>query len=428
MVLSPINSDYDQDSDRLVDFVVQWRDSGGSVDFAKAHLRSIEGVNGSAPAETDLLTVWNVQRLDAMGLTVHETRNNLLHPGLNRLVLTVPDAAGNTLIDTVVFTLPYAAFVKTIPSGLTMGAQPADGITICPEDNRLYMAAGRSLVVADPDSLDVIRVVQDPSASDALSTPLCVFGDPILYVTQFVERFDRTSLQWQTEVDSSYQSLGITQSRLNTDILYVGETTDGVIGVISRSQHKRISQLLSFAPVTEYIQSIVALDGDSKLYATEATQGGVLVVDPAKDSVLKRIPVGGPEYASQGDSGDTQSLVRTVDGRHIYAAVDLGLPTGVADIDTQTDSVVRTLSLFNYFCINLALSPDESRAFVTTQDNGAPSQNVLVDIPGWRVLQTFPRPRTGASTRFDRGVVFSLSGKLVFVAHDVDIDVYLNRE
>ena len=427
-VFSPVDTSYDLDGDKLVDVSVQWTDSGSAVDYARAHLYSIEGVNGPAASGTDLLTVWRLERLDATGLLVHETRANLLHPGLNHLIISVPDLLGNTLTDTLAFTLPYGAFAKTIPSGLTMGAQPADGITICADDNRLYMAAGVNLVVADPDSLKVTTVVPDPGAPDALATPLCVSDDPVLYVTLLVERFNRTTHQWLAEVDSSYQSLGIAQSRLNPDLLYVGETTDGVIGVVSRSQHKRVGQLLSFAPVTEYIHSIVVLDGDSKLYATEATQGGVLVVDPVKDSVLKRIPVGGSAYASQGDSGDTQSLTRTADGRHIYAAVDLGLPTGIVDIDTQADSVVRTLSLYNYYCINLALSPDQSRAFVSTQDNGSPSENVLVDISGWRVLQTFPRPRSAGATRFDRGVVFSTDGKLVFVSHDVDIDVYLTRE
>ena len=66
--------------------------------------------------------------------------------------------------------------------------------------------------------------------------------------------------------------------------------------------------------------------------------------------------------------------------------------------------------------------------FVTTQDNGSPSENVLIDVPGWQVLQTFPRPRTPSQTRFDRDVVFHPSGKLIFVAHNLDLDVYLNRE
>jgi hypothetical protein len=43
------------------------------------------------------------------------------------------------------------------------------------------------------------------------------------------------------------------------------------------------------------------------------------------------------------------------------------------------------------------------------------------------VLQSFPRPHPAGVTRFDREIVFHPTGKLVFVTHDVDLDVYLNR-
>lgn len=428
-VLSPVDTQYDQDGDKLVDLIVQWQDSGGPVDFQRAQVHSIEGLNGSATTATNLIGVWRLERLDAVGLTLHETRDNLLHPGLNHLVLSVPDTVGNVRLDTIPFTLPYGAFIKTIPSGLTMGAQPAYGATIC-ADNRLYMTAGVSLVVVDPDSLRVLSVVRDAAAPDALVTPLCVPGDSTLYVTLLVERFDRPSMTWLPSVSGSFGSDGIVQSRLNPDTLYVGEQLDGTIGVIDRAQDARVGQLLTFAqPEQEYDLSLAMMPSDTKLYVTRSLQGGILVVDPTRDSILAHIPVGGPEYLGQGSFGDAQSIVLTHDSRHLYAATDIALHPGVVDIDTQTDSVIRNLSLYNYYCINLALSPDERRIFVTTQDNGSASENVLVDVPNWQVLTTFPRPRTiGGPTRFDRAVVFHPSGKLIFVTHNVDVDVYLNRE
>jgi hypothetical protein len=47
--------------------------------------------------------------------------------------------------------------------------------------------------------------------------------------------------------------------------------------------------------------------------------------------------------------------------------------------------VVGHLSLVNYVPIDLALSPDETRMFVTTQDRfpDIPSRNVLIDIAAW---------------------------------------------
>jgi DNA-binding beta-propeller fold protein YncE len=422
-VLSPTPQSYDDDGDKLVDVRIGWDDSGGKVLLANVTLKSLDGLNGTASTSDNLLGYWRVERLDDSGLVVHETVAQLLHPGLNRIELSVPDTAGNVRLDTVTFTLPFGAFVKTIATGLQLFDFPALGVTICPDDGRLYMTANRNLVIVDPDSLRVLAIVRNQYAFDAMYQPLCVAGDPILYVTSTVERFDRPTMTWLPRVTGSFVSDGIAQSRADPNVLYAGEL-DGIIGLIDRAQGQRTGYLLTIKSQTVGISDIVALDGDAKLYAT-LTDSGVLAIDPRKDSVLKLIPVVEPGLPGPGNS---QSLVLTPDGRRVYATVDYGLPRGVVEIDTQLDSVVRRLPLFNYYCIDLALSPDERRMFVTTQDNGSPSENVLIDVPGWRVLQTFPRPRTPSETRFDRDIVFHPSGKLIFVTHNLDLDVYLNRE
>jgi hypothetical protein len=53
---------------------------------------------------------------------------------------------------------------------------------------------------------------------------------------------------------------------------------------------------------------------------------------------------------------------------------------------------------------------------------------VLIDVPGWSVLEEFARPRAEGVVRFDGGIAFRADGKLAFVAHDLDIDVFLIRE
>lgn len=422
-VLMPHDTVYDEDGDKLVDVRVAWSDSAGEVDPKSVQLRSLEGLNGTAGAADNLLGLWRVERLDDSGLLVHETLAQLLHPGSDRLELTVADTAGNIRIDTIPVTLPYGAFVKTIVTGLQLFNLPALGVTICPDDGRLYMTANRNLVVVDPDSLRVIAIVRNQYAADAMGRVLCVVGDPVLYATSRVERFDRPTMTWLPSVTGSFGSDGIAQSRANTNLLYAGEL-DGIIGLIDRANAERTGYLLTIQSQTVGISDIVVLDGDAKLYAT-LTDSGVLAVDPRQNVVLKRIPVSEPGWPTPGNS---QSLALSRDGRRVYATVDYGFPRGVVEIDTQLDSVVRTLPLFDYYCIDLALSPDEQRMFVTTQDNGSPSENVLVDVPGWQVLQTFPRPRAPSETRFDRDVVFHPSGKLIFVTHNLDLDVYLNRE
>lgn len=98
------------------------------------------------------------------------------------------------------------------------------------------------------------------------------------------------------------------------------------------------------------------------------------------------------------------------------------------EIDTGTDRDVRSISLNPFSGIRLALSPDEKRLFVTTQDNGAlQSSNALIDIPSWQVVQLLPRPRPAGQGRYDVGVAFHPNGKYIFVTHDQNVDVYLHR-
>jgi DNA-binding beta-propeller fold protein YncE len=126
--------------------------------------------------------------------------------------------------------------------------------------------------------------------------------------------------------------------------------------------------------------------------------------------------------------GRTDEFVLSRDDRWLYVAVLDGDPRGVVVVDTETDQVVRTLPLPDYVPQGIDLSPSGNRLFVTTQDRWTPSKNVLIDVPNWRVLEEFPRPRPEGTIRFDGGVAFRGDGKLVFVAHNLDIDVYLIRE
>jgi len=425
-VVTPQDTLYDTDGDRLLDFELTWSDSAGAVDPAGVRLRSIAGVNGAADSSTNLLDVWRVERRDTLGLVVHETLENLLHGGANQLEITLPDTAGNVLVDTIAFMLPHGAFVKTIVTGVSGGFIPALGVTICPDDGRLYMTAGRNIVVIDPDSLRLLAVVYHPLASDALVKPLCVPGDPVLYVTETVERFHRPTLQWLPRVSGSFLSEGIALSRADPNRIYVGEQITGTIGLIDRSLNQRVGRLLPFAPTNEYVYDLAMLDADAKLYATRETETGVLVIDPGADSVIGRVRVGGPTWP---DFGGTDAIALSSDGSRLYAAVYDGDPRGVVEIDTRLDVVVRTLGLPDYLAIDLALSPSENRMFVSTQDRfTAPSENVLADVAGWQVLQRFARPRPSGVIRYDRDVVFHPNGKLIFVTHDFDLDVYLSRE
>lgn len=426
-ILSPTIQSYDEDGDRLVDVRVRWRDSLGAVATSTVRVRSLEGFAGGVAGQPeDLLERWRIERLDNSGLLLHEALPALLHGGLNHIVLSIADTAGNVAEDTVEFSLPPGAFYKTLTTGLVSSTSHGVGVVVCNDDHRIYMAAGRSLAIADADSLVILGTVRDSSAPDVLKVPLCVPGDPVLYVTERVERFDRPSMTFVPRA-ASFVSVGITQSRADPSLLYAGESISGTIGIIDRAQAVRVGQLLQFAPQQEYVFSLAVLAGDAKLYATRYTEGGILVVDPQRDSVLARIRIGGPTWP---DLGTTDNIALSADDHWLYAAVLDGDPRGVVEIDTRTDSVVRVLALANAVPQALAISPSGKRIFVTTQDLRAdtPSDNVLVDVAAFGPLTFFSRSRPAGEFRFDGGVAFHPNGTLIFVAHNLDIDVYLNRE
>jgi len=427
-VILPQGDQYDEDADGFVDVRVVLSDSGGLVDPAGIRVRSLGGVNGAANEGTNLLDVWTVTTRDTALLAVRETIEDLLHGGENALEIAVPDTAGNVTTDTIRFALPHGQLQQTLTSGLTEGMAHGVGVVVCPDDNRVYMAAGRSIVVADAANPRIVTAVRYPLAPDPFQIPLCVPGDPILYVTLFLMRFDRTSLQWLTEITPAYGSIGIVQSRSDPNLLYVGESWTGGVGVIDRTRGARIGSLnIPPSPAyPEWVPDLAVLPADAKLYLTRAAEGGVLVFDTRAGELVTGIAIGG----NWPGLGHSDAFVLSNDDRWLYVAVLDGDPRGVVVVDTRTDQVVRTLPLPDYVPQEIALSPSGDRLFVTTQDRwlDIPSRNVLIDVADWRVLEEFPRPRPTGVIRFDGGVAFRGDGKLAFVAHDLDIDVYLIRE
>jgi DNA-binding beta-propeller fold protein YncE len=425
----PTDTAFDEDGDALVDVRLVLADSGGLVDPAGIRVRSLRGVNGSAGNAANLLDHWRVETLDTAQLAFHETIENLLHGGENRLEIAVPDTAGNVATDTITFLLPHGQLQQTLVSGLPYnGFAHGIGMVVCPDDNRVYMAAGKNIVVAEALDPRIIATVADPTAPDDYYVPLCVPGDPVLYVTLRVMRFDRSTLQWLPRVTGSYGSIGIVQSRADPNLLYVGESYTGGVAIIDRAQAARIGSLAlpPAASYPEWVPDLAVLAGDAKIYVSRSEDQGILAANPATGEVSTYIAIGGPNWPGLGV---TDEFVLSHDDRWLYVAVLAGDPRGVVVVDTQTDRVVRSLPLPDYVPQALDLSPSGSRLFVTTQDRGpTPSQNVLIDVPGWRVLQEFPRPRPAGVIRFDGGVAFRGDGKLVFVAHNLDIDVYLIRE
>ena len=428
-VQSPIDTVYDLDGDGFLDLSITWQDAGGAVNTSGVVVRSLEGVNGPASAGSNLLTVWRIETRNQQSVVLHETVENLLHGGTNRLEVRIPDTAGNTLIDTIAFPLPHGKFLKTIVSGLSTSLGRGLGISFCEDDRVVYMTVGRRIVIADADSLRLVDVSLNPNAFDDQRQVLCIPGEPVLYVAQRVERFHRPTKTWLPAVGGSFWTSSIALSRSDPNRLYVGEANAGSIGVINRAQNARVGSLIPFdSNGQEMAFDIAVLANDAKLYATRYKQpAGLLVVDPRTGETLKHVRISGGAWP---DSGTAFSIALSKDDRNLYIGVWAGDPPALAVLDTDTDSVLRHVVLPAYVPYNLKVSPSGDRLFVTTEDRfpSYPSKNVLLSLPSLTVLQEFDRPRAPGVLRVDGAIAFHSTGKLVFVGHDTDIDVYLIRE
>jgi DNA-binding beta-propeller fold protein YncE len=424
-VLSPTPQSFDADSDGLVDLRIAFSDSGGRVDLASLRVRVING--GAMPWDSNLLAYWRITRVDTAGLEASEVPQALISPGLRRLEISVRDTSGNVGYDTATLTVPELAFHKTLSTGLPVGFTPVEGLAYCPDDRRLYATVNSSLLVIDADSLKMVALVPPTgSTTSILAKPLCIPGDPLLYITEVrMRRFHRPSLSWRSNLSASYESVGLAASRSDPDLIYEGETISGTVGIISRSGLPR-RRLLTFPPRNTTIYDVAPLAGDAKLYITYGDIGGVWVLDPVRDSVLARIRFAPPAAPS---AGAAQHLVLSADDRRLFVALTYATPGGVAEIDTQADTVVRRLNLEPYLPTSVVLSPDERRLFVTTYNSPAdpPSQNVLVNTATLQIVQQLPRPQTPGVFRFDRAALFHPEGRFLFVARDTNVDVYIYR-
>ena len=421
-VLAPVDTLYDLDGDKLVDVSITWVDSGGAIDPASVRVRSLRPLNGPADTTTNLIGVWRVVRLDSAGLLLRETLDNLLPDGLNRLEIGVADTAGNRLTDTLIFVLPSGAVFGTIQTGVTSSTDHVTDLVLDSAGHRGYASASHTLVVFDPESLRVLATIASEGASHLQGIVLDERSQFAYASDGRIERFDLRTNTLVGRVPGTFATAALAFSRVNSGLLYAGESFAGWIGYVDVAANARVDEMQIPHLQDEYIFDLAVLAGDTKVYMTRYAQGGILVIDPQGKQLLRHIQYVGdtPFFASDFD------LAR--DERRLYVALMDADPRGIAELDTETDSVVRVLPLDSYVPEGIELSPSERRLFVTTQDRFFPSKNVLVDVRTWRVIHEFDRPRDPASIRVDGPVAFRPDGKLVFVGRDLVIDVYLNRE
>lgn len=419
---------YEETGNGLIDVRVTWSDAGDGVDPSTARIEVLGEIAGSSGSGDNLTAVWTQVELDANGLAFEETIADLVRQGAPRLVVSVADSAGNRGADTLQMHVRYGDYHRSIHLLDEPGAPTLD-VAVCEDDERLYLARAFAITVIEANTFELIGTFPEVLAEPPARV-LCVPGDPMLYATVRVNRFNRTTLRWESEVPGTFFTDGIIQSRLDPAIIWAGEFGRGIPERVDRVAGMRLGNPAEpLFPVSafsdDFVFAIVPLDGDRKLYYSRAREGGVVVGDPATGEQLAHVDL----EPDQAGPGLTDNMVASADDRFVYAALQ-GFENGLVEISTDTDQATRLIDSFGGFGIDVAINPAGNRLWLTTQDQdpARPSASLLIDPGRWEVVGTFPRPvPPGAQTRWVLAATFHPNGKLLYQARDDDIDVYLIR-
>lgn len=417
---------YDETANGLIDVRATWSDADSGVDPSTVRIEVLGQIAGSAGSGDDLSGLWQQVVLSDTGMTFEETIDQLVRQGSSRLIVSVEDSAGNRGADTLQIYPRYGDFHRSIP--LQSGAFTSD-LVVCEDDERLYLARGFGVTILDANTLEFIGRFTKVFALP-LAWVLCVPGDPILYAALQVERFNRTTFEWDTEIPGSLRTSSLVQSRLEPEIIWAGEFGFGIPG-----RYDRIAEIRANVPgdtlfppssaSDEFVFGLAVLDRDRKIYYSRAREGGVVVGDPATGEQLTHIDLQ-PDFPGRGL---TDNIILSPDDRFVYAALQ-GTLNGLVEINTTTDQVTRQVISIGGFGIDVAINPAGDRIWLTTQDldPSDPSPSLLIDRGSFETIQFFPRPvAPGVETRFVLAATFHPNGKILFQARDDDIDVYLIR-
>lgn len=401
-------TDYDETGNGLMDVRVTWSDAGDGVDPSTARIEVLGAIAGSAGSGDDLSGLWTQIERDAAGLSFEETIEQLVRHGSQRLVASVADSAGNRGADTLQIHLRYGDFHRSIALNYEPGA-PTGDVMVCEDDGRLYLVRTFAVMVLDASTFEMIgtfpTVLAEPPAR-----VLCVPGDPILYATVRVNRFNRTTLQWRVIYrvrskltrSSNHGSIRRYCGRAKSAAAY----RNGWIG----------------SPTCDWEIPLHPCF-PSRPSATSSCSLSLCWTVTERSTTAEHLrPVSWSAIRQPASNSRT-------DDRFIYAALQ-GLENGLVEVATETDQATRRITSIGGLGIDVAINPAGDRLWLTTQDidPAEPSASLLIDPARWEVVQQFPRPvAPGTQTRWVLAATFHPNGKLLFQARDDDIDVYLIR-
>ncbi|MGH7571474.1 MAG: hypothetical protein ACREMK_06485 [Gemmatimonadota bacterium] len=436
-IVLPTAQAYDRDGDGLVDLEIAFSQTGPAVNLTTLEIRSSRPLGPNGEGGTDLREAFEVVSLDAEAAVLEETTDALLPDGEVEIIVRGEDQAGASSEEAVTITLPAGAFHRYLESRVD-SREPLRIETIPGDTLGFLLTSEFEIVPFHTQKLEVlprisIGAVRDPvdGVWDPVTERLYIVSDAVGLLVVV----DPKTLAVEGPIPIAARGIGIERGPAS-GLLYVSLATTAasiaVVDPVARSQ-VRVIQTAIVDPLNPGSPAFI---GEPQVSLSEeviyvprfVTPGGVLGIDPISFEVLVEVDIGSNDN-NLGFGLPVDSVLDVLRMR-LFVTDQASPPlAGLAEVDTETNKLVRRINSGQHTGRMIALSPGGERVFVTLNTLPGSTQqgeNWLIDTNSFTVLERFqdnPRSEFG-----DNDPAFRPDGQLIFVPSGNGIGVYLNRE
>lgn len=438
-VVFPTAQAFDRDEDGLVDLEIAFSQTGSPVDLSTLEIRSDRPLGPNGQGGRDLMDGFEVVSLDGEAAVLEETTDAILPDGEVEIRVRAEDQTGASSEEAVTITLPAGAFHRYLESGIVITGLEPFGVEVVPDDTVGFLLTTDHVIV--PFHTRKLEVLP-PLSTGAIRDPVDGVWDPVsgrMFIvsiaTGHLLAIDPKTLTIEAPISLSARGTGIERGP-TSGLLYVSlatrEASIAVVDPVARAQ-VRLIQTDVIDPLNPQDDAFIGNAGipteEDRIYVPrKVTPGGVVVVNPLTGEVLEEIDIG----ASANTLGlglPNDSVLDRLHSRLFVTDVSSPPLGGLAEVDIETNMLLRRIDSADRTGRAIALSPSSRRVLVTMNTvRGAVGQaeNWLVDPASFSILQRFTddlRSEIGDNTP-----AFRSDGQLIFVPSGNGIGVYLNRE
>ena len=297
------------------------------------------------------------------------------------LALATPSLANRVFVsnergnDVTVLDSDTLEVIGTYP----VGARPR-GITISPDGTELYVCASDDDLVRvfDPDTMQETHTL--PSGPDPELFVLHPSGNPLFIANEddnLVTVVDTKTHKVLAEIPVGVEPEGMGISPDGKVVINTSETTNMAHFINSETFEIFANVLVDSRPRFAQFN-----DSNTKLYVSSEIGGTVSVIDPATQTITKKISFEIPGVLPEAIQ--PVGVRVTKDGSRVFVA--LGPANRVAVIDGATDEVLDYL-LVGQRVWQMGFTPDEKYLFTT---NGNSNDVSVVDVAAMKVVKSVP--------------------------------------